>query len=179
MNIFQPIVEEGDEWINGVNSADYEVFLTFNGSPRKSAWNPIKVIRLLADQGKDFRTSDFPWLGSHALVMRKNAVEALHDILKTNGELLPLSTEDGVELCVLNACIIDALDVPNSSLMLIPGTDRIMRIKKVTFIASAIKNIDLFRLPHRASPTYVSEQFVERVKAAGLRGLIFKDVWTG
>jgi hypothetical protein len=111
--------------------------------------------------------------------MRWSAADALHDILDANGEVLPLSTDDGVELFVLNARVIDALDEANSSLMKFPGTNRIMRIKKVAFVASTIEGVDLFRLPHRASSTYVSERFVERVKAAGLRGLAFNKVWPG
>lgn len=54
-----------------------------------------------------------------------------------------------------------------------------MRIRKVAFVASAIEGVDLFRLPHRASSTYVSERFVERVRTAGLRGLVFNKVWSG
>lgn len=48
-----------------------------------------------------------------------------------------------------------------------------MLIERVAFVQSAIEGLDLFRLPHRSTPTYVSERFVERVKSAGLRGLIF------
>lgn len=112
--------------------------------------------------------------------MRRTAVNALRDILDASGEVLPLSTDDGVELFVLNARVIDALDEAKSSIMRFPGTNRIMRIKTVAFIASSIDDdVDVFRLPHRASPTYVSQRFVDRVKAAGLRGLEFKKVWSG
>jgi hypothetical protein len=111
--------------------------------------------------------------------MRRRSVDALQDMLLANGEVLPLSTDDGVELFVLNARVIDALDEANSSLMRFPGTNRIMRIKKIAFVPSLIKDVDLFRLPHRASSTYVSERFVERVKATGLRGLVFNKVWSG
>ena len=41
---------------------------------------------------------------------------------------------------------------------------------------SAIRGEDIFRLPHRASATYVSERFVARVNAANLRGLEFNEV---
>lgn len=74
---------------------------------------------------------------------------------------------------------IDALDEANSSAMRFPGTDRIMRINKVAFVASKIEDVDLFRLPHRASSTYVSERFAARVTASGLRGLVFNKVWSG
>jgi hypothetical protein len=177
--IYEPLVAEGYEWVNAVQDGDYEVFLPFDGQPLASTWKPIAVRRVRADERQDFNPSDFPWLGSHALIMRRYAVDALRDILDANGEVLPLSTDDGVELSVLNARILDALDEANSSLMKFPGTNRIMRIKKIAFVASKVEGIDLFRLPHRASSTYVSERFVERVKAAGLRGLAFNKVWSG
>jgi len=179
MGIFEPIVREGYEWINCVNPADYEIFTGFDGTSCASSWKPVPVRRVRADEHHDFKPSDFPWLGSDALVMRRAAFDALRDILEANGEVLPLSTDDDVELFVFNARVIDALDEANSSLMKFPGTNRIMRIKKVAFVGSAIGGADVFRLPHRASSTYVSERFVERVKAAGLRGLVFNQVWSG
>ena len=176
--IYAPVGAEGFECINTIDDQDYEVFLQFDGKPRKSEWKPVAVCRVRADQYQACNASDFPWLGSHAVVMRRAAVDALRDILDSSGEVLPLSTDDDVELFVLNARVIDALDEANSSLMKFPGTNRIMRIKKVAFVASAIEGADLFRLPHRASSTYVSERFVERVKAAGLHGLVFNKVWS-
>jgi hypothetical protein len=177
MDIFEPMVREGYEWINCVNQEDYDLFAGFDGSSRRNAWKPVPVRRVRADEHHGFKASDFPWLGSDALVIRRKAVDALREVLDANGEVLPLSTDDDVELFVLNARIVDALDEANSSLMKFPGTDRIMRIKKIAFVTSKIEDIDLFRLPHRASATYVSARFVERVKAAGLVGLEFKKVW--
>ena len=176
---FEPLVREGYEWINCLNQADYEFFAGFDGSPHIAGWNPIPVRRVRADSRQAFKPSDFPWLGSRALVMRRSAVDALRDILDRNGEILPLSTDDGVDLFVLNARVIDALDEASSSLTKFPGTNRIMRLKSVAFVPSAIEGVDLFRLPHRGSATYVSERFVGRVKAAGLHGLAFNLRWSG
>jgi hypothetical protein len=177
--IYEPLVAEGYEWVNAIQDGDYEVFRQLDGKPRAATWKPIAVRRVRADERQAFNPSDFPWLGSEALVMRRLAVDLLRDLLDANGEVLPLTTDDGAELFVLNARVIDALDEPSSSLMKFPGTNRIMRVKKVAFIASAIEGADLFRLPHRASSTYVSERFIERVKATGLRGLSFNKVWSG
>jgi hypothetical protein len=179
MTIYEPLVADGYEWVNAVDDKDYEAFLELDGTPRRTRWKPVMVRRVRADRRQAFNASDFPWLGSHALVMRRAAVDALGDILDANGEVLPLSTEDDVQLYVLNARVIDALDDARSSVMRFPGTDRIMRIKKAAFVASAIDGHDLFRLPHRASSTYVSPRFVDRVKEAGLRGLVFNEVWSG
>ena len=179
MDVFEPLVRKGYEWINCVNQVDYELFVGFDGTSRGATWKPIPVRRVRADKRHDFKPSDFPWLGSDALVMRRAAFGALNDMLEANGEVLPLSTDDGVDLFVLNARVIDALDEANSSLMKFPGTNRIMRITKLAFIPTAVRGVDIFRLPHRASSTYVSNRFVDRVNAAGLRGLEFTQVWSG
>jgi hypothetical protein len=179
MTFYEPLVAEGYEWVNACDDRDYETFLSFDGQPRAMTWKPIKVRRVLADEGQVFKPSDFPWLGGHALVMRRNAVEALRDILEGQGEILPLATEDGVELGVFNARTVDALDEAHSSVMRFPGTNRIMRITKVAFVPHALRGVDIFRLPHRASSTYVSQRFVERADSAGLRGLEFNTAWSG
>jgi hypothetical protein len=53
-----------------------------------------------------------------------------------------------------------------------------MRITKLALVESAVRDVDVFRLPHRASSTYVSRRFIDRVGSAGLMGLEFKNVWS-
>ena len=178
MKIYELLGEEGYEVINACDDADYDLFLSLDGAPRAADWRPVKVRRVRADNRQACNPSDFPWLGSNAIVMRKNAVDALHDILEKNGEVLPLQTDDGVELSVLNAQVVDALDEDSSDIMRFPSTNRIMLVKKPVFFENVIRGLDLFRLPHRASSTYVSDSFVNRVKEAGLRGLTFNKVWS-
>jgi hypothetical protein len=178
MKVYAPMVVEGYEWVNCYDDNDYEVFHRFDGFPRTEQWRPVKVRRLRADEKRKLKPSDFPWLGADALVMRRRAVDALRDILDAHGEVLPLATDDDIELFVFNARTVDALDEARSSVMKFPGTNRIMRIKQVAFIESAVRGLDIFRLPHRASSTYVSERFVDRVNAAGLVGLEFNRVWS-
>jgi hypothetical protein len=77
------------------------VFLSLDGSPRASNWKPVPVRSVRADDTQECNPSDFPWLGS-ALVMRRRAVDALRDMVVANGEILPLHTDDDVELYVFN-----------------------------------------------------------------------------
>jgi hypothetical protein len=93
--IYEPLVAEGA------------------GKPRAATWKPIAVCRVRADERQAFNLSDFPWLGSDALVVRRAAVDALRDLLDAIGEVLPQSIDDGIELFVLNARVIDALDEAN------------------------------------------------------------------
>jgi hypothetical protein len=178
MTIYEPLVAEGYEWVNCYDDSDYEVFLSLDGSPRAGQWEPVKVQRVRANEKQKFTPSDFPWLGADALVMRRRAVDALRDILDAHGEVLPLATDDNVELFVFNARAVDALDETQSTVMRFSGTNRIMDITQVAFIAPMVRGRDIFRLPHRASSTYVSQRFVDRVNAAGLVGLEFNRVWS-
>jgi hypothetical protein len=175
--IYKPMVGEGFEWVNCVNGDDYEIFLSFDGSPRQEHWTPVKARRVRMDERSACYPSDFPWLGTDALVMRRKAVDALRDLLEANGEILPLEDEGGAELFVLNARVLDALDEQRSEIVRFPSSDRIMRIKSVAFQESVVRGADIFRLPLRASSTYVSERFIEAVAKAGLVGLEFNNVW--
>lgn len=179
MVIFQPIVADDYEWINCVRPEDdYEIFAAFDGSPRAAEWEPVMVRRVRADKRHGFKPSDFPWNGSHALIMRKKAVDALRDLLESAGEILPLSTEDDTELFVLNVTrVLDAIDEGGSQIQRFPDSGRIMRIESIAFKESVVKGVDLFRLPHRMSATYASERFVIAVEKAGLVGLEFDKVW--
>jgi hypothetical protein len=103
----------------------------------------------------------------------------LADVLRNNAEILPLSTDDGVELFVLNVRVIDALDDVRSSIMRFPD-GRIMRVSKASFVGERIPDgVNLFRLPHRISSTYVSERFVDAYTNAGLRGFVFLPTGEG
>jgi hypothetical protein len=179
MVIYEPKCAEGYEWINFVDRGYYRRTREFAGESTVATWMSPTAILVTEDQGRRFRASDFPWLGSHALVMRRSAVDALDDILFANCEVLPLKTNDNVELFVLNTRVVDALDENKSILKRFSSGDGIICILKVSFIPSAIEGIEMFRLPHYGGPTYVSGHFVERVRAAGLRGLDFSEVWTG
>ena len=176
--IYRPMVQEGYEWINTEDPADYEVFLSFDGRSYAADWRPVRVRRVRMDARRACMASDFPWLGGHALIFRSTAVESLRDLLEASGEVLPLATSDGVELYVLNVTrILDAIDEQRSSIVRFAGTNRVMRIEKIAFVPSLVQDIDIFRLPHRSTPTYVSQQFVDRFNSAKLCGLEFLPVW--
>ena len=177
MIIYEPVLAEGYEFVNCRDGSDYEIFNQLDGSPQSEKWNPVKVVWVREDEGREYKPSDFPLLGLCDLVMRRRAVDALRDILDAHGEILPLATDDGVELFVLNSRAVEALDEARSSVERFPDSNKIMWIKKIVFIESAIRGLDIFRLPGRGSATYVSQRFVDCVHAAGLVGLEFNKVW--
>jgi hypothetical protein len=65
-----------------------------------------------------------------------------------------------------------------TSIQRFPSSQRIMRIKKVAFRAPLVRGVDIFRLPHRMSATYLSRRFIDAANAAGLIGLDFRLIWS-
>ncbi|MDR1229936.1 MAG: hypothetical protein LBK61_00900 [Spirochaetaceae bacterium] len=174
--IFRPIGKKDYECLNAVNKDDYNVLASLDGTPRKTTWKPIVVRCVRADKRQKQLVSDFPWLG-RVLYFRERAAEVLKDMLEENGEMLPIITEDGVNLYVHNTFVLpNVLDEEKTSFWRVEGIDRILGVKRPVFYEKVIRGIDMFRLPFRSSATYVSDRFVELVAKNNLKGLEFNPV---
>jgi hypothetical protein len=176
--IYLPDVQEGYEWVLPVNEADHEVFRGLDGTPRRVGWEPVHMQRVTTTRtGARRAESDLPFLSSHLLVLRDKAFAALGDVLADYGELLPLSCPD-TELWVFNALrFVDALDEDGSTLRRF-SSGRIADIQRYAFHPERVAGVEIFRLPQTPrGPLCVSGEFVERVRAAELRGADFQLVW--
>jgi hypothetical protein len=129
------------------------------------------------DEGKKLLPSDSPWLGSHALIFKPRAVDALGPLLREHGELLPLLC-DNENLTMFNpTSVLDALDEGASSLARF-SDGQIMRINRYVFRPALVRDAEIFKISSlRVSPTFVSHRFVDAWQKKGLRGLDFKQVW--
>jgi hypothetical protein len=176
--IYKRLNAKGYEIINTVNGYDDdEALRNLYGPSRKHDWKPILVQRDRATKRGAFKSADLPY-DHDVLVLRRLAVDALRDILDAHGEVLPLATEDGVELFVFNPrFVIDAIDQERSHIERPEGTT-LVQIRTYVFIESAIRGIDVFRLSFGDSRLYFSARFVERVKAAKLKGTEFIKLWS-
>ena len=176
--IYYKLNAKGYEMINTVHGYDDDQALSdLCGPSRKHDWKPILVRRCRPSRREAFKAADLPY-NHGALIMRRSAVDALHDILETHGEVLPIATEDGVELFVFNPrFVIDAIDKERSSYERVPETD-IIWMRQYVFVESVIRGIDVFRVPFGPGRLYFSDRFVERVKAAKLKGTEFIKLWS-
>lgn len=77
---------------------------------------------------------------------------------------------------LLDALVIDALNMKKSKIDYFSGTDRIKRINKYIFEEGKILNIDTFKLPIIASPVFVTESFLKKYSENNLTGLEFSLV---
>jgi hypothetical protein len=169
--IHQFAVYEGQEWVLPADNEYYEVFFGLDGRSLEG-WEPPVMRRV--EEGERLY-SDFPWLGEHAPLLRQPAVEALAAALRPYGELVALR---GEKVWLLNVTtVIDALDEARSQIVRFEDGD-ILAIERYAFDAESIGSAEVFKLPMRASPVFVNDVFVERVRKAGLRNVSFEPVWT-
>ncbi len=144
------------------------------------SWRSISV-RLVADEERmPLCRSDSPWLGTHALVLRRRPVEVLGNLLRENGEILPLLCNDADLVVFRPQSIPDALDEARSTVTRFSGGP-IMRIERHVFRPEALnRGINAFKIPNvRVSPTFLGEAFVSAWQKANLTGLEFTRIWTG
>jgi hypothetical protein len=138
-------VPDGFEWVLPCDQADWEVFRSLNGSSRLDSWRPVRVKLGPAEDGVEFRPAALPWMGSHVLVLKREAVEALGPTLSGAGELLPLDCEEA-ELHVFNALnSLGALDEERSDLVRF-SSGRIMQIKHNVVDPDTIGSAEVFKL---------------------------------
>jgi hypothetical protein len=177
MIVFQTDHVTGYEYINCVTYDDIRILADFDGSSRKEGWKPPRVVRDRATKRSSCKPADLPF-GSGGFYMRRSGLDALRDVLEKHGEILPLATDDGVELWVHNVMVvIDALDKERSILEPIEGTD-IVKLRDPVFIESSIGDAEIFMLATKPHRVYYTDRFVKRVKAAKLKGTDFFKRWS-
>jgi hypothetical protein len=176
--VYKRLNAKGYEIINTVHGYDDDqVLLHLYGPSRKHNWKPILVQRDRPTRRGGCKEADLPYDGC-ALVLRPHAVEALRDVLEAHGEVLPLATNDGVELYVFNPrFVIGAIDRERSTVETTPGNTAV-RVQKYVFKASVIGDLEIFHDTFSYNQTYFSDRFVERVKNAKLQGTEFIKLWS-
>lgn len=179
LGIYTPSGADGYELCHPTNHDDFErINIEVNGVPRRSGWRPIRMDIVREDAGTPLMASDSPWLGSHALILKRKAMASLQSQLLMYGELLPLACASA-DVWIYNPTrVLDALDESASSILRFDD-DRIMLIQRHAFREEVIRDVDVFKIDSlRVSPTFVSQAFVDRWNASGLVGLQFNEVWS-
>ena len=154
-------------------------FEAFDGTPVGDRWSPIEV-QVLRDEAmnKDLPAGDYPSLIPYVPVASKRAVQALEELLKGNGEILPLRCREGEYFAFNVTRMADVLDEVHSEVTRFEGSGRIMRIVRHHFREEGLEYLDVFKLPQlRRSHVYVTDRFVRRVAETGLLGFDFEQVW--
>jgi hypothetical protein len=176
MKIYELCLADGQEWALPKVLEDNHILLDLRGQ-RQPRWMPIGVDLLTEDdEGAPRGYSDFPWYGSHVLILRSGAAEGLRDTMRPYGEFLPLKGDGGLEL--FNATsVLDALDEDRSEIIRFDDGD-ILNIERYALRQEAIGNSLIFKLPYRASHLYMQAGFIEQINDMGFCGIGFDLVWS-
>jgi uncharacterized protein DUF1629 len=177
--IYEPSPRAGTELCMTATAEATEILRTeIKGVPRQANWTPLPVYLAREDMGRKLTESDSPSGSIHFLVLRRRAVEALEPMLRAYGELLPLICEDADLLLYNPTHFRDALDEARSNVARFDD-GRLVHVWTYVLHREAVANAVIFRLPNLTpSPILVGQPFVDRWKAAGLRGLNFKKIWS-
>jgi hypothetical protein len=154
---------------------DTQMIDGFWGKPMAPTWRKVHLTRRIespADACKplaDFAQDvSFPLFG-------ERSVNALKEMLEDNGELLPALCDEAPYWYYNATKLLPALDESRSEFY---GAPR--QIQRYVFQVDPLKDASIFKIPQKAKGTrmFVTETFVERVKAAGLTGFEPLLVWS-
>jgi hypothetical protein len=156
------------------NEADWNVFMSFNGTTKLNNWvSPVLEILKDDEYNKNLPESDFPHLLCGVPVFSKKALKYLDPLIHEYGEILPLNFQ-GSDLFAFNVTnLVDGLNMSLSEYITFDD-GRIMQIKKHSFIANNVNDIPIFKLiQYPISNVYVNVGFVDIVKKHKLIGFNF------
>jgi hypothetical protein len=180
-NIYKVQHCERGEYLLPVNKREVEM-LVFDGKPRASSWKPVMMRRL-----KDFRDGlpvrpvDFPsGSGGSDLPMTEAARRKIGPYLEKYGEFLPLACDDGEYWTFHVTRFVDALDENASDVLRSPDDQKVvLMILRHVFRPERLTADLMFKLPQSRGrgSFYVTDPFVNLIRASGLTGLKFKRVW--
>lgn len=162
-----------------------DIIFDFANLPPEDEGGLVRIPRLLAEVwdppevlGRFPEGADFADMG-FIPVFNGKAVETLKDILLAHGEVLPLRVPAGtVPLFAYHiTTTADILDAARSEVEYAPAGMRALDIHHHEFRPDAGPVPPIFKIPLRLHTIYVSDEFVSRVKAGGLRGFQFTKVW--
>jgi len=164
----------GIYYLNSENIVEFN--RRFNGTPMRKTWRGQDKFAFIPER---LPKGDTPGLSSHIPVFGSRAVETLADLLEPNGELLPIAC-DGEQYFLFNATrLVDALDEANCEVERF-SDGGILDITRYSFFQKKLEGVIVFKLPQKPLwSVYVTDPFVERVKAAGLKGFKFPHIWSG
>ncbi|MCK1641696.1 hypothetical protein IVA95_30170 [Bradyrhizobium sp. 157] len=98
-------------------------------------------------------------------------------LLDRSGELLPLECPEA-DLWLFNVLtVVDALDEEKSELVRFDDGD-ILDVERYVFRPDLTEGLAVFKVPQLLrGPLFLGDEFVRAVKAAGLRGPEFTQLW--
>jgi len=161
-----------------VREAEGDTFARLDGRAiEPNSWPKIAV-RVVRDGTGGTEATDFGLVWTEP-ALSFHTVEALSDLLRQNGQILPLFSEDG-DYCVYNVTtLLDALDEERSVVDRF-SSGGIMRVQRFTFRPEIIAAHPIFKIPQLPrAHTFITDAFLRQVQSARLTGLAPRKLWDG
>ncbi|MGA2404912.1 MAG: DUF1629 domain-containing protein [Syntrophobacteraceae bacterium] len=181
MNVFI-LDADGNQYQNLVFTAknDWAILRQFDGRRLFASWTAPAVEVFRDDKfNRNLPPSDFPSLAPGVPVFSLRAVNALQGLLRENGEILPLSCNEGEYYAFNVTKSIDALDEFNSQVKRFESSGRIMRILKYAFFGDRLGGATIFKIPQSRGNVFVTNRFRKIAMDNALLGFKFINVWEG
>jgi hypothetical protein len=158
-----------------VNSRDAAIYDAFNGESLVASWRPV-TITAADEEDAEAELGDYALLGV-VPVFSWRAVEAMGDLLRPNGELLPLRYHRGDYVAYNVTRIIDALDEEASSILRFRD-GKVMAIQEYIFRPDRLVGATIFKIPQLPKAfVFVTGEFARRVEDSALTGFHFRKLW--
>ena len=144
-------------------------------------WQPEKVKLYNEDEdGRPLRWSNSPSMSFYELVLRRQTIEAIPDLLSQAGcTLLRLDCNE-TALALVKPRIVDALDEARTIFKRYPGSKDIMYVVEYAFLPQRVASELIFKVPQKdILATFVTDRFITGWQAAGMRGTDFLLAWEG
>jgi hypothetical protein len=155
-----------------VHKDSWDIINSTNLKRMSDNWTPIELEFI----GKG-KKGDCPSLIPHLPVLSDRGINVLNELIEDSIEYLPFICPGKDKFWGVNVLkAVDCIDYDNADVVRFQSSGRIMRFKKFAFKKDMLEGIKIFKTPDYPSVVFVSENFVEKVKEAGLKGFEFVEV---
>ena len=153
----------------------FELVDRFDGRAISGAWRPFEVE--YDEESIHLPNGDFPSMSlPHIPLFAARATEALHPLLSSNGELLPLTLDQENYFAFNVHTLVDALNREKSDLVYYPS-GRVLDVNSYVLRGERMGSEAIFKLPDTAlMDVFVTDKFLRVVEHQYLLGFSFKPV---
>jgi hypothetical protein len=139
--------------------------------PRLSAiWKPLRVL------GRVRPYNDYPCMGLCYPVFSQRAIDVLHDVLRHNGELLPLVTSVGPYFLFNCTTVADIIDFNKSKLTFL-NQNTILEIDELHVYGDRLVGLSIFQMRKYPGKCCITEAVARRIREARLDGFELRKLW--
>lgn len=138
---------------------------------------PLPKMELRGIYKRSAPKSDFPVTAARTIFSEK-AILAFNDKLKETVKYLQINCDSSDKYYLVDIPVIDCLDYEKSVIKYSEiDRSKILNLKRFAFKTEIVTDKLIFQIPESRSRIFVTDQFIEEAKVAGLVGVNFIKIW--